>query len=72
MTDKKAKLDVQRFLEELGVIDTDYVFVYDADGNPKEIYIPYYLDDDDLMPESVSATLELFYAYIKKNDYTAH
>ncbi len=63
---KPEDLEVKRLLDELGINDTDYVFVYDSDGTPKEIYIPYQLEDDDLMPESVSATLDLFCAYTKK------
>lgn len=66
------KLDVKRFLEDLSVESTDYVFVYDVDGNPKHMHIPFHLDDEDLMPESVSATLELFYQYIKKNNTQIH
>lgn len=68
---KPHNLDVKRLVDELGINDTDYVFVYDSDGNPKEIYIPYQLEDDDLMPESVSATLDLFCA-VKTTYNTLH
>lgn len=60
------KFSVTRFLEELGIEETDYMFVYDVDGNPKTMHIPWHLDDNDLMPESVTAALDVYYAYLTK------
>lgn len=71
MSDKKV-FDVKRLLDELNIKETDFLFIYDKDGNPKSVHLPYHLHQDELLPESVSANLELFYAYFSKGSDTIH
>jgi len=71
MNDSK-KFEVTRFLEDMNIKDTDFVFVFDADGNAKIVHIPFYLDDESLLPESISAMLELYYAYSNNDAPTFH
>lgn len=70
--DDSRKFEVKRFLEDMNVKDTDFVFVFDSDGVAKIVHLPFYLDDESLLPESISAMLELYYAYSNKETPTFH
>lgn len=71
MSDKEV-FTVKRLLEELNIKETDFLFIYDKDGRPKSFHLPYHLNQDDTIPESISANLELFYAYIYQGSNSIH
>lgn len=71
MPDKEVFI-LKRLLDELNIKETDFLFIYDKDGRPKSVHFPYHLDQDDTIPESISANLDLFYAYIYKGSDSIH